>query len=327
MKKLYFVFIIISSITFAQNYGTWTLTDSLNFPKQDAAATKLANGNVLVSGGLGNDSGYVKDAEVFDYKTEKWKTIKPMIIARGYHKLVRLNNGNILAIAGFDTKSCEIYDTTSKTWSLTDSLKIAISFGESITLLNNGYVLVVGGLYITRGGFRTLNTCEIYDPNTSKWAIADSLKIDREYHTATKLTDGRVLVTGGVSWTKEELTDCEIYDPKTNKWSEAAPLNIARGEHSATLLLDGEVLVTGGENYSNPTSSWLKSCEVYDPVKNTWTIVDSLLVPHAYHSAILLKSGLLLIAGGGYNSSQRWVSHTPTSKEFVKYFVLLDSCL
>jgi hypothetical protein len=310
MKKMLFTVLVISSISYSQNFGTWTQTDSLSIPREQGASVALADGNVLVSGGI--DSLGIRSAQIFDYLTEKWTLINPMVKGRSYFKLARLYNGNVLAIGGeFGTKSCEIYDTTSKTWSLTDSLNYQRTSDETITILDDGNVLVTAGYYLSVGKFGPLGSCEIYNPNTAKWSITDSLKIVRDQHTATKLLDGRVLVAGGNSYSANgELTDCEIYDPQTGKWSVAAPLNIARYAHSATLLADGKVLVTGGENYTDLTSPWLNSCEIYDPGLNTWTIVDSLLSPRAFHSGVLLKKGLLLVFGGGFGS-ESWELYNP----------------
>jgi hypothetical protein len=146
--------------------------------------------------------------------------------------------------------------------------------------------------------------------NTSKWTITDSLEIARGGHSATKLIDGRVLVAGGS--TKEgETKDSEIYNSKTGKWTEAAPLNIARYGHTATLLSNGKVLVTGGGGYPNDRLK-KNSCELYDPVQNTWTIVDSLFVSRTDHSAVLLKNGLLLIFGG-YINNTTWELYNPNN--------------
>ena len=310
MKKLFFVF-MISSVSLAQNYGLWKLTDSLNTPRRNASSVRLANGDILVSGGT--DSIGIHNAEIYNYKLKEWKVINPMLIGRQMHKLVLLNDGRILAIAGgdYEHRSCEIYDTTNGLWSLADSLNISRDFGETATILNNGNILVAGGLQTFNGGFTDLNSCEIYDVKNNLWNMTDSLRIARRYHTSTKLTNGKILVVGGEN-NKGELADCEIYDPITGKWTEVAPLHIARYDHSATLLSDGKVLVTGGINYNNPITSWLKSCELYDPTQNTWTVVDSLLVPHTHHSAILLNNGLLLIAGGDINSNL-WELYDPSN--------------
>ena len=319
MIKIILFIVIVSSVSIAQNYGAWSLTDPLHIPRWHSTSVELENGNILVSGGISKDSGNISDAEIYNYKIEKWEVIHPMVLGRAYHLLLKLSNGNIMAISGgnYEKRSCEVYDTTTKIWTLIDSLNYERTFGETATLLGNGDVLVVGGYYLAVGNTKILNSCEIYNARTKKWIVTDSLKIDREYHTATKLLDGRILVAGGFSGTQKELTDCEIYDPNKGEWSEAAPLNIARFEHTATLLPDGKVLVTGGENYSNPTSPWLKTCELYDPIQNKWTIVKSLSVAHSLHSALLLNNGLILITGGSFNTGI-WELYDP--KNFTNIY-------
>lgn len=203
----------------AQDFGTWTLTDSLLSPRQDAASVQLADGNILVSGG----TNLKRSAEIFDYKAGKWHEVDSMIVGREYHKLIRLLNNNILTIGGFNTKSSEIYNITAKTWSLTDSMHYQRSWGETATLLDNGEVLVAGGHLEATGVSKNLRSCERYNPQTGLWTVTDSLKINRWGHTATKLMDGRVLVTGGAAGEPFKvgttLKDCELFDPETGSGS------------------------------------------------------------------------------------------------------------
>jgi hypothetical protein len=61
-----------------------------------------------------------------------------------------------------------------------------------------------------------------------------------------------------------------------------------------TLLNDGRVLVTGGQTDSGE----LTSAEIYDPGSNTWKLAPNMSVSRAYHIAILLANGQVLIVGG-----------------------------
>ncbi|MGC9195732.1 MAG: kelch repeat-containing protein, partial [Syntrophobacteraceae bacterium] len=45
-------------------------------------------------------------------------------------------------------------------------------------------------------------------------------------------------------------------------------------------------------------ANFTTSCEIYDPSTGAWTPTGSLSVPHAYHAAILLQSGKVLVIGG-----------------------------
>ncbi|CAF1450480.1 unnamed protein product [Didymodactylos carnosus] len=82
----------------------------------------------------------------------------------------------------------------------------------------------------------------------------------RQYHTATLLNSGKVLVTGGFGSTGY-LTSSEIYDPSTGQWNHTASMATARDYHTATLLNSGKVLVTGGFG----SSGYLASSEMCYP--------------------------------------------------------------
>ncbi|MEV7028374.1 kelch repeat-containing protein, partial [Kitasatospora sp. NPDC093558] len=109
-------------------------------------------------------------------------------------------------------------------------------------------------------------------------------------HTATLLSDGRVLAVGGQN-TTGVLTSAEVYDPATGAWSATGDTVNPREEHTATLLSDGRVLAAGGD----PADS---TAELYDPATGTWSSTGSLTAPHKQHTATLLPSGKVLIAGG-----------------------------
>jgi len=127
----------------------------------------------------------------------------------------------------------------------------------------------------------------------SEWAYTGSLNNARTGHTATLLSDGKVLVVGG-SVDFDYLVSAELYDPATGTWSLTGSLNTGRTLHSATLLPDGKVLVAGGSN-----ASFLKTAELYDPASGTWSYTRNLGNAHSDHVAVLLLDGRVLVAGGG----------------------------
>jgi len=87
-------------------------------------------------------------------------------------------------------------------------------------------------------------------------------------------------------------------------------MQVARSFFSLTLLDDGVVLAVGGA-----TSA--ESAEVYDPVRNTWTIVPGgLRAPRLFHTATRLPDGRVVIAGG--SGAQSLVEiYEPSTGRFV----------
>src|SRR5215470_18781353 len=98
------------------------------------------------------------------------------------------------------------------TWSATGSMSTPRAL-HTATLLLDGKVLVVGGLY---SGRNPTATAELYDPSTGSWYPTGSMSGPRSRHTATLLSDGRVLVVGGRDQSGEAVASAELYDPHTD---------------------------------------------------------------------------------------------------------------
>jgi len=126
------------------------------------------------------------------------------------------------------------------------------------------------------------------------WSNRKNLNQARCAHTATKLTNGQVLVAGGYNDGIENLATGELYDPATDTCTTTNNMHQSRDTHTATLLADGKVLVVGGYG-SNMTST--ASCEIYDPLTGNWTIAANLNTGRYNHTATLLNDGTVLVAG------------------------------
>ncbi|MEM1179892.1 MAG: kelch repeat-containing protein [Acidobacteriota bacterium] len=120
------------------------------------------------------------------------------------------------------------------------------------------------------------------------WQQAASMGSPRREQAAVLLTDGRILVTGGIS--NFALDSTEIFDPTTGKWRPGPPMGQARRGHTATLLGDGRVLVVG------------ETAEIFDPLTNQWSPAAEPTAPHAFHTATLLVDGRVLVVGGSGTS-------------------------
>src|SRR5437667_956699 len=91
-----------------------------------------------------------------------------------------------------------------------------------------------------------------------------------------------------------------LVQPCAAQWEFTGSLKTARELYTATLLPDGEVLAAGGgtngsQSYPNP---YIKSAELYAPATGAWRITGSLNYVRSLHTATLLPSGKVLVAGG-----------------------------
>jgi len=122
----------------------------------------------------------------------------------------------------------------------------------------------------------------------------------RQFHTATLLRNGKVLVaggygSGGVGW----LIDCQLYDPQKREFALTGRLITRRDAHTATLLPNGKVLIAGGEEVNEGGFSvLLASAELYDPASGLFSHTGSMVTGRELHTATLLNNGRVLIAGG-----------------------------
>jgi Galactose oxidase, central domain/Kelch motif len=181
------------------------------------------------------------------------------------------------------------------TWALTGPMHTA-RFLHTATLLQNGQVLVAGGLCSYQcGDLITLAKAELYNPSTGTWTETGSMSTPRSSHVATLLKNGEVLVTGGNNNGGIVLHSAELYNPSTGTWSTVGNMTVARYEHGAALLQDGEVLVAGGTDSNNQA---LASAELYDPSTRTFTETGSMHDARADAQVTLLPNGEALIAEG-----------------------------
>ena len=220
-------------------------------------ATRLPGGKVLITGGRG-ESRRLASAEVYDPETETFSPTGSMSTALGKHTATLLANGNVLVFGDADIEGesglAELYDPETGEFASTGGPSDRRE-RHTATLLGDGEVLVVGG-YRPVGVY--LASAERYDParrrllglvSAQGFSPAGTLGGARESHSATLLTNGRVLIAGGEEF-PSTLATAEIYEPSTGVFAPTGELTAGRKEHTATLLSSGQVLVVGGFSLS-----------------------------------------------------------------------------
>jgi hypothetical protein len=121
-------------------------------------------------------------------------------------------------------------------------------------VLADGSVLIVGGIGADgrvvghiRPGRHPALLVERFRPTTlTTEVVADAGVASRARHTTTVLTDGRVLLVGGVDDAGQTLASAEVWNSGPRQIEAAVTLAQPRREHTAHLLGDGTVVIDGG---------------------------------------------------------------------------------
>ena len=288
--------------------GSWrpaSSTGEMNVRRAGHSATLLANGQVLLAGGMADSGGMpLLNVELYDPALETWTRVSSMKGPRSDHTATLLSDGKVLVAGGKFTnnslhKSCELYDPATQKWSEFFPPTDEWRSNHTATLLPSGKVLLAGGEKEWAGS--PVKSTDSYDPLTGSWDTERSFMwVGRKSHTATLLLNGQVLVTGGYGYRDQDgraLDSAELYNPTNRSWELLERrMHHPRGEHTATLLPTGQVLVTGGVEKKGEAP--LRSAELYDPVTKSWSEAEPLTSARAQHAVVLLTDGSLLAVGG-----------------------------
>ncbi|MBI5282132.1 MAG: pentapeptide repeat-containing protein [Candidatus Solibacter usitatus] len=157
---------------------------------------------------------------------------------------------------------------------------------HTATLMNNGMVLIAGGL--DSSGAPTA-TAEVYNPSNGTFHLAGNMPNKATGHAAVLLANGKVLITGGGN------SATELFDSATETFSPVGGMSSTRSYHTATLLQSGKVLLAGGVDNGGKT---INTTLIFDPATLTYTAGPNMTSARDRHTAVRLADGRVLIAGG-----------------------------
>jgi WD40 repeat protein len=216
-----------------------------------------------------------------------------MNAGRTFPRATLLTNGSVL-ITGYGpvlptpgSSGADLYNPSTRTFT---SIDTPINWvAHSSTLLPDGRVLIAGGYAQGPGGEGSARAY-LFDPSTRSFSRTGDMTRSRVGHTATLLSNGKVLLAGGEATRPPFLRDvtADLYDPDSGSFATTGTF-VGGGPlvASSTLLPDGKVLVTG--YYSGRAA-------VYDPATESFTPAQGR--PQFHQAATLLANGKVLLAGG-----------------------------
>jgi len=196
--------------------GEWKTTGSLHAARQNGAATLLANGQVLLAGGINFNNGIesiLTTTELYNPSSGVWSVTGSMISGIVNPASALLGSNDVLI-----ANATQFYSPASATWTKTGPLPRQAGNPLRATLLPNGNVLASGTDCTYSGcGHVPSATCFLYTTSTNSWSVTGSMNQPRIDHTSTLLLNGMVLVAGGLDRTLSAgftiLSSAELYTP------------------------------------------------------------------------------------------------------------------
>ncbi|MCO5170020.1 MAG: kelch motif-containing protein [Planctomycetes bacterium] len=277
--------------------GTFSSAPALGAPRAQQTATTLPDGRVLVTGGTDGNGTY-QTSEIFDPVANAWTPLDQLAPTPADAAM----NHN-----GFATAR---------------QLHTA-------TLLGNGRVLIAGGLGVeVQNQFAALTTCFLFEPTTNTFTQTGAMPQGRGWHLATLLSNGEVLVAGGVDAQLSTVTPSATYNPTTGQWTASG--NSAARSFGAMVTVGGQTVIVGGcelgQNNGQLAITGLPNpiVERYDVQARTFGQGPTNVGHRLYYSAAVSSGGRALFAGGqGVNGQNLALADTteyydPQQNDFVQ---------
>lgn len=266
----------------------------------------LPDGRVVILGGHEIQDAFAEEVEIFDPNSSTFSSGGATVEVQRWFAAIGLQDGRVLLTGGIPdsrtgppepTTRAEIYDPATDTFQPTGSMTTGRA-RHTMALLGDGRVLVVGGM----GGS---GTTEVYDPDSGRFTAGPEFSGEGLLTQALALRDGSVLIVGGGT--------AERYDPASGT------IEVVNDSGDLpdvpALLPDGRVLLTGGLDHDVWRATWpprvsetgettypairiVDRAVILDPFTGEATEVEPMTSTRAFHRALTLPDGRVLIAGG-----------------------------
>ena len=245
--------------------GSFSYTSgSLNVARYNAAAIRLVNGQALIAGGS-NEFNPLSSAELYDPSTGSFtQTSGALGTARSSPVATLLNNGLVLVTGGSTcegptcpTNMAELYSAATNAFQYTSGAMSVHRVGHTATLLTDSQVVLAGGNSSCQTDpCTTESSTETYDPTSGTFSTSQGMTTARTGHTATLLSNGSVLLVGGIA-SGTTVASIELYQP--GRFTPAGLVSIAVTPVKSSTGVGQTEQFTATGTFSDGSTSTLQS--------------------------------------------------------------------
>ena len=222
----------------------------------------------------------------------------------GVHAVV-LQTGKVLLLTGFNGQPAAfLWDPATGKGHLVNPPDNVFCGG--MTLLDDGTVIFAGGLLAPAPAPAAgIPVVETFNPVTEKWTRQPNMQNGRWYPTTTRLTDGRILITGGRSQKATKLNEqVEIYNP-------GPPSSVSLfGPNELLDTYAHQWVLPNGKVFATATTASV----IFDPNTKTWTSLAKHLSIQGRPAGVMLPGGpggstTFLLVGGQVPSGPKAIAN------------------
>ena len=287
------------------NNSHTTLPNTLGVDSFCSAAVLIPqSGNILMAGGDTRPKGIpnfgVKDAPIFNPRNNVLSRAPQMNYARWYPTSTVLSNGEILVVGGKDgtgrpVTTPEVYSPATNKWRSLLSISTA-GYPEEYPrqwVAPDGRVF---GIFSDKTMYYLNVRGNVGTQFLSKLPVNGGVF----QSSSVMYRKGKILHVGG---TGSSTNDAVIINLNSGTpWVRAVrkPQQVGRSWVNSVVLPNGKVMIVGGSQVDNELNGASYRPEIWDPGTERWSLMAAAEKPRLYHStALLLKDGRVLVAGGG----------------------------
>lgn len=278
---------VVDAPVFNTDSATLTRAADMSFARWYPTATTLANGEILLTGGINGARQHAITPEIYSPETDQWRSLLGINTSAYGYMYPRQWVAPDGRVFGANWHSMYYMDTTGQggLTSAGNLVDVSVGSGSTAVMYAPGKILQAGGTGSDGFGAVTIDinsgapVVEVVEPMSEpRITWANSLV----------LADGSVLVLGGSGVDNDAVSaalGAELWDPQTRAWTQMSRTQLPRLYHSTSVLLkDATVLLAGG---GAPGPLINRNAEIFSP-------------PYLYDAAGALKSRPLITAASEF---------------------------
>ncbi len=285
------------------NTNGWKPVAPLHVARYRPFTELLPDGRVLIAGGSYSRSPTTGAVETYDPARDAWTVEAEWPATDPTVGMAMLDAGKFVELSSASTARearLRVLELSTHTWSVLAASPRSISGGSTLTRLNNGELLLVGGAaYSDSSPWRAFR----FDPRRNAWRPAASMRFGRIHHRASLLGDGRVVVIGGH---EPDAAPLETYDPVRDEWTtptlDTIEGDTARWDYSLAWVAGRRIMVPASpSSWSDqvPIRTFDLDCGQTDAVVYLPGRVDA-------YTPLALQTGDAALIGGETRALDQW---------------------